>query len=236
MYADKSLAQTNCGECSLRKISLFKKCSPELLDKLFPHKEFKKFKKKEVIIHQGDSFFGVYCIQEGTVKVIKRRNKGKEFILWFAYPGDIVGLDAFISNENYSFSAVSTESVTACLIQEQDFGYLLKKEPAMTLRVMKDLSDKITFIEDRITSIARKKIREQFAELLISFAVKNKKNTIGSVQVDCTVNDMANIIGTTKNYLYKILSDFSHKNLVHRKDRKLIIKNLDKLFLVAAGV
>jgi CRP-like cAMP-binding protein len=46
---------------------------------------------------------------------------------------------------------------------------------------------------------------------------------------------LADIIGTTKSYLYKILSDFDSKQVVSMHNKKLVIKNFDKLSLIAIG-
>jgi len=227
--------QATCAQCSLKKFSVFKNCSSTLLEEVFSHKALVNFNAKDKLMKQGDSFEGVYCIQKGVLKITKEGKKGKEFILWFAKPGDIIGLDSFINNENYSFTAIAIEPVCACFIPAGDFKYLLRKQPSITIGLMKDLCDKITFIEERLTSLSRKKIREHFAEVLISLAVKGKNSSDGDVAVSYSVKDMANILGTTRNYLYKIMNEFSRKNLIGVRNRKVVIKNFDKLSLVAIG-
>ena len=225
----------NCIQCSLREFSVFKDCPENLLNEVFTHKSLKKFSKGEFLINRNDEFKGVFCIQQGVVKVCKMGNANKEFILWFARPGDIIGLDSFINNEDYSFSASAIDEVLVCFIPSVDFKFILNKDPAISIGLMKDLCVKINFIEDRITSISRKKIREQFAEMLISLSIKNKKTLENTIPVNYSVKDLANIIGTTKNYLYKILSDLSEQKVVSMQHRKLVIKDFDKLSHIAVG-
>lgn len=227
--------QTNCLQCSLKDFSVFKDCSTEILNEIFSHKTVLNFKKGEYLVNKNDKFKGVFCIQQGLVKISTSGTRNREFILWFARPGDIIGLDSFINNEDYSFSAMAVDNVYTCFIPATDFKSILTKGPGVSIGLMKDLCDKINFIEDRITSIARKKIREQFAEVLISLAMKNKNISSGDVQIDYPIKDLANIVGTTKNYLYKILSDLSEQKVIYLHNRKLIIKNFDKLSHIAVG-
>ena len=229
------LKTPNCNQCWLRDFSVFKDCPKELLNDLFANKKFKRFKKNDIILKQNEAAQGVYCVQEGVVKVSTYGNINKEFILWFARPGDIIGIDSCVSNENYSCTALAVEPVNACFIPTSDFKELISREPVVSRKLMKDMCEKINFIEDRITSISRKKIREQFAEMLISMSMKNKDAVVDNPPINYSIKDLANIIGTTKNYLYKILSDFNSKKVISMHNQKLIIKDFDKLSLIAIG-
>ncbi len=232
---DEKSTRKSCTECRFHDFSVFKNCPPGVLEDAFSNRSMRSYAKGDVLMSQGDAFSGVYCIQEGMVKVTRIGNKNKEFILWFAHPGDIIGMDSFMSNDSYSFSSTALEPVSACFIPASDFKNLLTRDPLLSIGLMKDMCDKINFIEERITSIARKKIKEHFAEMLISLAVKNKKLPGGDIPVNCSVKDLADIIGTTKHYLYKILSDFSDKKVISVRNRKLVIRNMDKLSMIAVG-
>ena len=225
----------NCAECWLKDFSVFKNCTDEVLDEVSIHKKSSEFSKGELLINENEEFKGVFCIRQGVVKIFTGRKKNKEFILWFARPGDLIGLDSFINNENYSFYAVAIDDVKTCFIPATDFKTIITKGPAISIGLMKDLCDKINFIEDRISSISQKKIREQFAEVLLSLSMKNKTVADGDVDVDFSIKELADIIGTTKNYLNKILSEFSEQKVVALNNKKLVIKDLNKLSLIAIG-
>ena len=199
------------------------------------NKKQMKFAKGELFVHENTPFNGVYCVQQGVVKIYTTGAKNKDFTLWFARPGDFVGLDSFINNENYTFSAVAVDEVVVCFIPADDFQSVLLKEPEISIGLMKDLCDKINFIEDRITSISKKKIREQFAEILLSLSMRNKTIHDGEVHVDFAVKDLANVVGTSKKHLDEILSEFSDLKVVSRRNQKLIIEDFDKLSLIAIG-
>ena len=65
--------------------------------------------------------------------------------------------------------------------------------------------------------------------------MKNKNFVSENTPINYSIKDLANIIGTTNNYLYKILSDFNSKNVVSIQNKKLVIKDFDKLSLIAIG-
>lgn len=225
----------NCPNCWLGNFSAFKNCSSELQNKIFWNKEEKKYNKGSYLIKSGEFVSGVYCIQKGVVKVFKKGVRNKEFIMWVAGKGDIVGLNSFINDEVYSFSASAIEEASACFIPASDLKIILNKEPVVFAQLMKKLCQKINFVEHRITSISKKSIREQCAELLISIAVQNSLGSDKKIYINYSVKDLASLVGTTKNYLYKILLDFTNKEILSVNNRKLVINDMNALSLIAAG-
>jgi len=155
--------------------------------------------------------------------------------MWIARQGDIIGINSFINDEAYSFSAAAIGEVSACFIPSSDLKIILDKEPVLFMQLMRNLCDKLNFVDHRITSISRKSIREQCAELLISIAEQNSLETDKKFTINYSVNDLAHLVGTTKNYLYKILLDFTNKEILTVNNRKLVINNMKALSLIASG-
>ena len=53
--------------------------------------------------------------------------------------------------------------------------------------------------------------------------------------INYSIGDLASLIGTTKNYLYKVLVEFTDKDILSIRNRRLLITNLNALTLIAAG-
>ena len=239
MDTTNSSATTNntdsCGNCWINNFSAFKNCAPEIRNQILMNTRTKKYNKGEVLIKAGDVGGGVFCIQSGIVKVSKKGKKNKEFILWLAGTGDLVGLDSLVNNEPSSFSASAINEVIACSILASDLKIILQKDPVVSVQLMKNLCDKLNFIEQRITSISRKKIREQCAEMLISMATQDSPEHNKNMCVNYSIKDLACLIGTTKNYLYKILLELTDKKILSVRNRKIFINNMSELSAIAIG-
>lgn len=198
-------------------------------------KKVYEFRKNELLIEQGTPFSNAICVQDGVVKIYKTNKNQNEFIYWFAQPGDILGLDAFINNENYSFSARAIETVHACMIGPEDLNNILEHKPDVSMELMKMLCEKIEFMEHRMTSIAQKDIKAQLAEVLLILLVDKNKVAKKVSQINYSIKDLANIIGTRQNYIYKILTDFSQQNIINIIDNKIKVMDEVKLATVASG-
>lgn len=202
---------------------------------VFKNKVLLRYKKAESLVKAGDALTGVYCIKEGLVKILKKGCKDKEFLLWIAGKHDIVGLDAFINNETPSYSAFAIDEVEACFIQKPDLKKSFIQEPGVFLQLIKDLCKKLNFIEYRITNISHNKIKENVAELLISTTIKGESSDGEEACINYSVGDLANIIGTSKNYLSKILSMLIKEKIVSVRNRKIIINDMQSLSIIAKG-
>lgn len=234
IIASVSSSSCSCVNCWLNNFPAFKSCTPELQSKIILNKKEKIYNKGSYLIKKGDGVSGVYCIQKGVVKIFKKGDRNKEFILWMAGKGDIIGLNSVINDDVYSFSASAINEASVCFIPASDLKILLIKEPVAFVQLMRKVCDKLNFVEQRITSISRKSIKEQCAEILIAISLNNPENDKKLI-INYSVRDLASFVGTTKNYLYKILLEFTNKKILSVNNRKFVINNMDALSLIAAG-
>jgi CRP/FNR family transcriptional regulator len=213
--------------------SAFKNCSLQIKDAIARHSQKRTYHKGDYLVKPGDREAGAYFIEKGLVKVSKIGYHRKEFILWMAEAGDSVGLNCVIDDDPFYFSAMAVDEVTAHFIPAADLKLILKKEPVLTMQLIRDLCRNLFLIENRITSISRKKIRAQCAEMLINIAEKKDTADSKNMLVGYSINHLASLIGTTKNYLYKIIAELTGKGILTVRKRRLVISDMDALSKIA---
>ncbi|OFY86804.1 MAG: hypothetical protein A3F72_21190 [Bacteroidetes bacterium RIFCSPLOWO2_12_FULL_35_15] len=224
----------SCSKCVHKKTSIFKNCPSNDLDTFFSEKKQITFSRNKIIIKQGEVFNGIVCIKEGIAKVFQTKKNKEDFIFWFAKPGDLLGVDSFINKDVYSYSVMAVESTKICLISKNDIDTIVKKKPEISIEMIKLLCERIDYIEKRMVSIAQKGIKEQLAEVLLLLSHKSGNQT-NSLTISYSIKDLANIIGTTKNYIYKLLSEFSQNKIVSIENRTLKINDVKKLSKISLG-
>ena len=96
----KNLETPSCDdECLIRSNSLFKHLTQEELNIVKQQKTEEQFKRGTVIDRESSRINGCYCLQKGIVKIFKTGIDGKEQIIRFAQPGDLIGFRSVLSNE-----------------------------------------------------------------------------------------------------------------------------------------
>lgn len=195
------------------------------INNLFKNQKVIKVAKNTVISDKREYAKGVFLIKKGGVKIFNNSGKS-DFILWVGFEGDLIGVDAAFSKEKTNNSYVSIQNTELYFLSNQEFIDALSKNKELLTDVMHYLSKKSDELETRILNINRKSVTANFAELILSLNHKNLPNLIPFV---ITTADIANLIGTTKNYVYKTIQRLEDKSIISFKDRKLQIINKELL-------
>ncbi len=223
----------SCENCWLNSFATFKNYSLQHMVEKFLDRKTIEYKKGEYLVKSGDCLTGVYCIKKGSVKISQKGTRKKEFILWIAGAGDTVGLNSFINDDVFSFSASAREPVSTCFLPAPGLKILLNKEPQVFVQLMKKVCDKLDFVEQRIASISRKNIREQCAEILVFAAKQISSESSSETCINYTVTDLASLVGTTRDYMYKILLEFTDKKILSIQNTKIVVNDPEALAIIA---
>lgn len=188
-----------------------------------------RYKFNETIFKEGDEQKGVYYIKNGKVK-ITRDSKNNQIAMWFAEPNEFVGLTSFFNAVNeYSFSSSAFGGdVDTIFISNKDFQDLLDSHPTFKQEIIKTLCDRISYTRKRISSVKSKNVRKRFLEAILLFTTKNdlKKSKI---KIEYSIKELAELVGTSKQYIQKMLTEFQKNNLIELEKNALIILDLDKI-------
>ena len=94
--------QPTCENCSNRMRSVFCDLHGNELESLNESKGCGDYKKGQIIFNAGAYPHGLYCVNEGKIKIYRVGDEGKEQIIRLAKGGDILGYRALLSGDKYS--------------------------------------------------------------------------------------------------------------------------------------
>jgi CRP-like cAMP-binding protein len=221
-----------CDKCALETNSIFKHLTGEEAEKINFEKDFRHYKRGDVLYHEGNRISGFYCINSGIIKVFKTGFDGKEQIIRFAKPGDIIAYRSVLSNEPACTTAKVIEDCQVCFIPSEILISFIKTNPNFALELLKLACHELGEANSYITDIAQKTVRERLAEVLIhlveDFGLDNQKY----LRISLTREELSNIVGTATESVIRLLSEFKTDKLLElngRKIRVLNIKGLQKI-------
>jgi CRP-like cAMP-binding protein len=227
---DKSHKHVSCATCQARKNSLFSANFDENLSHLEEHKSCSYFKKNQPLFIEGSFPRGVYCLNQGKVKVFARGDEGKEQIIHIAKEGEIIGFRAMFSGDMYKVSATALEDANICFISKDDFLDMIDTNPTLRNGIMRELSKELGDRAVFITNMAQKSVRERLAAALIIL-----DDVYSGEQINLTREDLANFVGTATETLIRLLKDLKEEGVIDIHTRKLEIIDKDKLMKIAGG-
>ena len=103
----------------------------------------KKYDKGAVIIEEMSEAEGVFIIYKGKIEISKRFEGGEQFVLSVLSDGDFFGEMALLDEGRRSATIRTLEPTTVLEITRNDFETLLYKAPALTYKIMKELSARL---------------------------------------------------------------------------------------------
>ena len=226
--------QPECQHCQARFKSVFCDLNEADLNELNLSKGCNTFKKGQIIFNEGGFPHGIFCVNSGKIKITQSGDEGKEQIVRFAKDGDILGYRTILSGDKYSSSATAIDDSSICFIPKNTFFNLIGKNANLSMEIMKLLSHDLKMAEHKITDLAQKPVRERMAEALLFL-----KETYGYENDNATINvilsreEIANMVGTTRETATRLLSEFKDDSIVALIGKKIKILNHQKLVKTA---
>src|SRR4051794_27280274 len=105
--------------------------SPEELRALQARAITRNFRRGGALLREGEDASRVLVLTEGRAKTVTYTEDGKEVVLGFVGPGELLGESAAIEERPRSASVVAVEPVTALALAAGDFLGLLDDHPRM---------------------------------------------------------------------------------------------------------
>ncbi len=219
-----------CANCLSRKNSLFSSFNESQVSDLNHHKACAYYRKNQPLFLEGSLPHGVFCLNEGKVKVFTRGEEGKEQIIHIAAAGEILGYRAMFSGEAYKVSASTLEDCNICFIAKEDFLNMLDSNTTLRNTILKELSKELGERAVLITNMAQKTVRERLAGALLM---------LDSVYKDEAINlsreNLANLIGTATENLIRLLKELKDEQCIEVHVRKIEILDKENLLRIAGN-
>jgi CRP/FNR family transcriptional regulator, cyclic AMP receptor protein len=217
----------NCLTCPVREEHLFCNLSMPALQKLNEIKSTAIYPKSAMLFIEGQQPRGVFVLCVGKVKLSTSTSEGKTLITKISEAGDVLGLNATISNHPYEVTAQMIEPGQANFIPRDALLRFLREHGEVALRVAEQLSrNYYTAYEEIRTLGLTSSPAEKFAKLLLSWYPENRKaNGPAEIKMTLTHEEIAEMIGTTRETVSRLFSDFKKRQLLQVKGSTLILRS-----------
>jgi CRP/FNR family cyclic AMP-dependent transcriptional regulator len=217
----------SCVTCPVREEHLFCNLPGPVLQKLNEIKSTAVYPKSAMLFIEGQQPRGVFVLCAGKVKLSTSSKEGKTIITKLSDPGDVLGLNATISNRPYEVTAEMVEPGQANFIARDAFLHFLRENGEVAVRVAEQLSrNYYTAYEEIRTLGLSTSPSEKFAKLLLSWSVDSNEGAKPSqLRMTLTHEEIAEMIGTTRETVSRLFAEFKKKQLLQVKGAILTIRN-----------
>jgi CRP/FNR family cyclic AMP-dependent transcriptional regulator len=217
----------SCLTCHLRSHNFFCDLSIESLEAFNQIKHAAVFPEHAVVLVEGQRPWGIFVLCQGRVKLSTTSREGKTLIVRIAEPGELLGLHAILTGGPYELTVETMQPCQLNFVGKEDMLRFLHNYPDAsrhaTQHLARDCSDSYGVV--RAIGLSHS-VSERFARFLLDSAATGEVSR-GRVKVRLamTHEEISQLVGTSRETITRLLSDFRRNELAELKGSTLIIHN-----------
>jgi CRP/FNR family transcriptional regulator len=218
----------NCLDCKLRDHGYFCDLPEDLLKGFESLKYSTIFPKGVMLFMEGQSPRGVFMLCAGRVKLSSTSSEGKTLITRIAEPGEMLGLSATISNKPYALTAETLAPCQVNFVRRDDFLRFLSENNQVCFRAAEQLSNSYCAANEQARSLGlSQSSAEKLARVILEWCPRDDKPSNCDIKLKLTLTheEISQLIGSSRETITRLLSDFKIKKLISIKGSTLIVHN-----------
>ena len=182
-------------------------------------------KKGSFLFYENGVPTGIFQIKKGRAKKFKKGFSGDDQIFYIYTPRDVLGYHALLGDERYQDSCQALDDLELNFISDENFRMLLKKIPVLKEAFIKNISHEFGVLANTIALLAQKDQNARLGIFLLLLDYKFNSKNEQSNGIDLTRDDLANVIGTSRESLGRSLKIFKNNKWITIEKRIIYIKN-----------
>jgi len=209
----------------LKRIHLFSGLSQAELMEMDRITRMQEVKKRQPIYLPGDPSNTVYLLKKGRVKIASTAPSGKEVTFDILEAGEVFGELEMLQDAPRQALAEALDDALICAIRRDDFDRYLHRHPDLAVKLTKLMGLRLRKIQSRVEDLVFRDVPARLAHLLLELKKTDgvPEGTGTRLRVKLTHQEMANLIGCSRETVSATLGQFRERHLIRMNGRSLTI-------------
>ena len=178
------------------------------------------------LFHENEPGDAIYAVCSGSFKLTERSAEGKDKVIGFRFPGELIGEDA-IHSRHYNYNAVAVGHTKVCRVDLTELNAYGKLMPELQLSLISLLSKQNSMLREELTSVVAKHTAESLlAAFVLNMFKRNALSQASETKLHLPFGRdiIANHLGFRRETLNQIFSKFQQNKLlsIHAKDIEIL--------------
>ncbi|HXM64196.1 MAG TPA: Crp/Fnr family transcriptional regulator [Terriglobales bacterium] len=227
----------SCLSCKLRRDHWFCGLSTDVLKLLSAASHLSTYPGGAVLFVEGQTPRGAFVLCSGKAKLSTTSRDGKVLILKIAEAGEVLGLSAVIAGEPFELTAETAGPCQINFVEREALVRLIEKNGEFGLHASQALSREFqSAYRDIHDLVLARSSAGKLARLLLSWTPMREQFEPPEIRVraSLTHEEMAQMIGSSRETVTRLLSDLKKKEFIRLDGSTLVIRNRTALEALAA--
>jgi CRP/FNR family transcriptional regulator, cyclic AMP receptor protein len=190
-----------------------------------------QFSRGDVIFEEGDEGDKLFAVIDGKVKLARTAPDGRENLQAVLGPGEMFGeLSLFDPKPRTAGAVALTDTVLASLAHEELRPWITGR-PDVAVQLLQALAQRLRRTNDVLADLVFSDVPSRVAKALLGLAERFGQPTSEGIHVahDLTQEELAQLVGASRETVNKALADFSARGWLRIESRAVVIRDIDGL-------
>jgi CheY-like chemotaxis protein/CRP-like cAMP-binding protein len=189
--------------------------------------EIFKYKKNDIIYHEGDHSNYIYLITEGAVKSHKLDEYGKELVTGLFKEDDLFGYTSFTHNLPHRETATAIKKTELRGVSILQLSQILSDNHKVAIGLLDLLTDDLSNIKEQLLQMAYSSVNKKTADTIIQFAEKINRKPEDPIKI--SRHDLASVAGVATETFIRTLTNFKKEGIIKTEGRNIVVMDLERL-------
>ncbi len=218
-------------EAVVRKAPIFQGLDDAAANTLRTSMSPVKLRKGQSLFKEGDDGDNLYIVTVGKIKLGTKSQDGRENLLMILGPGEMFGdLSLFDAGPRTATATAVTDSRLLVLGQEKVIPWV-REHPEVSLHLLARLASRLRrtneVVGDLVFSDVPGRVAKAIIDLGLKFGVKKDEGFL--VNHDLTQEELAQLVGASRETVNKALADFAQRGWLRLEARAVMILDYERL-------
>jgi CRP/FNR family cyclic AMP-dependent transcriptional regulator len=189
------------------------------------------FARGDVLFHEGDPGDRLFVIRSGKIKLGRRSSDGRENLLSIQGPGEMFGELSLFDPGPRTATATVVADAELVELAHTDLVAWLEQHPTVAKHLLKALAHRLRRTNEALADLVFSDVPGRVAKALLDLATRFGEPTDEGVRVahDLTQEELAQLVGASRETVNKALADFAARGWVRREGRAVVLLDADRL-------
>ncbi|WP_043599151.1 Crp/Fnr family transcriptional regulator [Cellulomonas flavigena] len=185
----------------------------------------------DVLFHEGEPGDRLFLVRDGKIKLGRRSNDGRENLLAVLGPGEMFGeLSLFDPGPRTATATVVADAVVLEL-GHRDLVTWLADKPKVAEHLLQALARRLRRTNEALADLVFSDVPGRVAKALLDLSTRFGQQVDEGIRVahDLTQEELAQLVGASRETVNKALADFAARGWVRREGRAVVLLDVDRL-------
>lgn len=220
----------------LQSSSFFGGLTPNILSEVAEAAHESDVTKDSALFQQGDIADHHYMVAWGRLRLDKMTPDGKNVVIRYMGPGELVGSVAVFRNIRYPATPTAVEDTHIFSWGASCMASLIEVHPPLAMKALSMVGGRVEELQQRLQEISTQQVERRIASAILRIARQSGRRVEAGIEIPFAVSrqDLAELTGTTLHTVSRTLSAWMKDGILEgRRSSHLVITRPHRLVEIA---